>query len=263
MKKYFFILTFYIFFPPQTDAQKIHENINDFPHFLKTGESLTENFFNFNTSTQVKAASAILLISGAYSLDYNSRTLAQKNFSGFNNKLFFIDNIYGSVYSLAGIAAFYGYGILSDNFKVRKLGLQLIEAAVYSGLITGFFKTIIGRSRPYTQENKLSLHPINFTYKNTSFPSGHSTIAFAVSTVLANNTDNIFLKILSFTAAGLSASARIYHNAHWFSDVIAGGAVGYFVGDFVSTYENENQNITEVNYYPYLLNNGVGIIINF
>jgi membrane-associated phospholipid phosphatase len=55
--------------------------------------------------------------------------------------------------------------------------------------------------------------------------------------VLATSTNNIFLKILCYTAAFTVAGAQIYHNEHWLSDVIARGLIGHFVGDYVSSVE--------------------------
>jgi membrane-associated phospholipid phosphatase len=233
---------------------QIGKNINvDFNDLIGTGVSLTSDFFKFNQSTQINLAGSVLLVGAGYALDYNMKNLAYKNISGFNNGLFSIDNVVGSEYTLIGIGALYGYGLFFDDKEVRRLGLQTIEAAGYSGLITTVLKSIVGRSRPYANEGKLKLRPFNVNAAYTSFPSGHSTVAFAVSTVLANSTDNIYLKILSYSPSALVAGARLYHNAHWFSDVIAGGLIGYFVGDYVSNRSRGSASQTSgffINYYP-------------
>jgi len=118
------------------------------------------------------------------------------------------------------------------------------EAVGYAGIITSVTKSLAGRSRPYNQEGKARFRPVDFNAGHTSFPSGHSTVSFAVSTVLANNTDNMFLKIFYFSASSLVACARIYHNDHWVSDAITGSLIGYFAGNYVSNrdYENKAEN---------------------
>ncbi len=51
---------------------------------------------------------------------------------------------------------------------------------------------------------------------------------------MANHLDNIYWKIGWYSIAALVSSARIYHDQHWLSDVLAGSAIGYFIGDYVS-----------------------------
>ena len=241
--KYFFISLISIIFSIHsvTYSQIIDNVENDVGSFFTTGGNLATSFFSFDQPTQLKFAGSLLAIGAGYSVDYNIKKFAARNHSPFNDNLFSIDKIYGSGYTLIGIGGLYGYGILFHNDEVRKIGLQTIEAVGYAGIITTVLKTIVGRSRPYTNEGKFRFRPINFSAAHTSFPSGHSTVAFAVSTVLANNTNSLFLKILCYSASTLVVGARLYHNAHWFSDTIAGSAIGYFVGDFVSKPETENK----------------------
>lgn len=224
-----------------TYSQIIYNVENDVGSFFTTGGNLATSFFSFDQPTQLKFAGSLLAIGAGYSVDYNVKKFASRNHSAFNDNLFSIDKVYGSDYTLMGIAGLYGYGIVFHNEGVRKIGLQTIEAVGYAGIITSVLKSIIGRSRPYTDDGKFHFSPINFSAAHTSFPSGHTTVVFAVSTVLANNTNSLFLKILCYSASTLVVGARIYHNAHWFSDTIAGSAIGYFVGDFVSKPEMENK----------------------
>jgi membrane-associated phospholipid phosphatase len=234
--KYFFIILFcYIALSQQTAYPQVLKNIDsDFNNFISTGINLTTDFFTFDKSTQMDLVGSVLLIGAGYSIDNNVKNFSQKNLSSFNNYLFSIDNVYGSGYTLVGIGGLYGYGLFFNDKEIRKIGLQTIEAVGYSGIIESVIKSVVGRSRPYTNEGKDSFHPINFSSANTSFPSGHSTVSFAVSTVLANNTDNLFLKIVCFCASTLVDCARIYHNDHWFSDVITGSLIGYFSGNYVT-----------------------------
>ncbi len=235
MKNISFILLLFTFsFYSNLNAQIENDLRNDFFHALNTGGRIACSFTSFDDGTPIKFAGSLAAISAAYAVDYNVKNFAQKNQSDFNSALFSIDKVYGSGYTLIGVGGIYGYGLLFHNKEVRKIGLQTIEAVGYAGLITSVLKAIVGRSRPYTGDDKLHLQPFNTHAAFTSFPSGHATVAFAFSTVLANNTDNLALKILCYTGSGLVAAARIYHNAHWLSDVVAGGAIGYFVGDIVS-----------------------------
>jgi membrane-associated phospholipid phosphatase len=222
-------------------SQIVNDVENDFIDFIHTGVNLSSDFTKFDNSTQVNLAGSVLLIGAGYSLDNNIKGFSQKSSSTFNDGLFSIDKVYGNGYTLVGIAGLYGYGLLFKDKEIRRVGLQTIEAVGYAGIITSVIKSLAGRSRPYNDEGKARFRPIDFNANHTSFPSGHATVTFAVSTVLANNTDNTYLKIFYYSASSLVACARIYHNAHWFSDVIAGGLIGYFTGNYVTNREAINK----------------------
>ena len=68
---------------------------------------------------------------------------------------------------------------------------------------------------------------------NSSFPSGHTTQAFALASVISGHYDDAWVKYSSYTVAGLVGIARSYHDAHFASDVLAGALVGTLVGQSV------------------------------
>ncbi len=250
MKYYFIsILVLSLSIHSVASAQIINNLESDVGNFFINGGNLFSDYFRFNESTQLNTAGSILFTAAGYTVDYNLNNFAIRNHSKFNDDLFSIDKVYGNEYTLIGIGGLYGVGLILNNAGVRKVGLQTIEAVGYAGLITSVLKAVVGRSRPYTNEGKTRFRPFNVHAAYTSFPSGHATVSFAVSTVLANNTDNIFLKILCYTAAFTVAGARIYHNDHWFSDVIAGGLIGHFVGDYVSSTKVENKSNNKFSFY--------------
>ena len=112
----------------------------------------------------------------------------------------------------------------------------LVARAVYvflvvlaSGLLAQIVKRIMGRARPKLIDQFGVLHFDFFSWKSSlaSFPSGHTTSAFALATALA------FLLprwqgplLLTACAVGLS---RIAVGAHYVSDVLAGVALGTIV----------------------------------
>ncbi len=262
--KYIFslVISLTLSFSSISHAQVFEKVGSDIVHFFNTGGDLVTDFSKFQNPTPLYLAGSIGAIGAAYSIDYNTQSLALKNQSSFNDKLFSIDKVYGSGYTLIGIAGLYGYGIIFNNDQVRKIGLETIEAVGYAGIITSVLKTVAGRYRPYMNEGKFKFNPINFSAGETSFPSGHSTVAFAVSTVLAKNTDNVYLKILCYSGSGLVAAARLYHNAHWFSDVVTGGLIGYFVGDYVSNHDKKH-NPNGTNFSLLLSPNAIGFSLTF
>jgi membrane-associated phospholipid phosphatase len=71
-----------------------------------------------------------------------------------------------------------------------------------------------------------------------SFPSGHTSDAFAWATV-ANHYYGPKLGVPSFAFAALIGVGRMEKNVHWLSDVVGGATVGYLVGRTVTRRDSE------------------------
>jgi undecaprenyl-diphosphatase len=124
--------------------------------------------------------------------------------------------------------------------KTRRYGTVMLIGITIGALITNCcLKILIARPRPYTDETKVFFNTDLYqrlwltvgqnVESDKSFPSGHTTAAFASMTPL-------FLignKKISWTAfifAFLMAVARIYLVVHFASDVLAGILVGVIAG---------------------------------
>ena len=77
---------------------------------------------------------------------------------------------------------------------------------------------------------RVTHHFTPFSNSDASFPSGETTQAFAVASVIAAHYDSLWVKVSSYGIASLVGMARIYENAHWTSDVLAGALIGTAVG---------------------------------
>ncbi len=122
------------------------------------------------------------------------------------------------------------HGTLSAE---RQGGKAILWALLFSMIYTGVFYYLALRPRP--QNVRLLLPLPSFP----SFPSGHTTIAFAVTTVLALSRDGLTIaKRIGFTLfavgvflfAGMVAISRIYLGHHYPSDVVGGVVAGVAVG---------------------------------
>lgn len=110
--------------------------------------------------------------------------------------------------------------------KSQNLSLQAISLGVTSEL-TGTVKEATERLRPNEGNRR-------------SFPSGHSSAAFAASALdLANIKDNPLLKNYSIplqagytSLAALTAWARVEAGQHYPTDVLVGAGLGNFVAQF-------------------------------
>lgn len=128
------------------------------------------------------------------------------------------------------IGALYASGEFFERDGLRKTALMSLESWAATGALVMGLKLIIGRARPYASESESSFHPFSFSSRYYSFPSGHASSAFAVATVIADQTDELAVDLLAYSVAALAAVSRVHDNKHWVSDVFAGSALGYFIG---------------------------------
>ncbi|TAE26617.1 MAG: phosphatase PAP2 family protein [Candidatus Kapaibacterium sp.] len=161
-----------------------------------------------------------------------------------------VGRIYGETLVAGGIAAaIYGGGLLANEDHVRVTGRLALEALVYGGALNLVFKSAFGRSRPFLEEGAMRFQPLQFTNERTSFPSGHATVAFAVSTVLAERiyerTKTPWASIGLYSLAAITALSRMYHDVHWASDVFLGSAIGIGAGLAVVQFERERRDGAE------------------
>lgn len=230
-----------VLFTSISNAQVFEKIGNDFNNFLKTGGDYFTSPLHFESNDWRNLGITAAMVAGGFFLDNSARSYSQQDHAKFKNDLFDIDQYYTTKYVVAATAGIYGFGLFTGNDKVRNAGVQLGESVIYAGIVTVTLKSLIGRSRPYNNSGHASFKPFNLNNDNLSFPSGHATLAFAFSTVMAHQIDNIFWKTGWFAAAGLVCYARLYHDQHWASDVLMGGAIGYFTGRFVLNHSLNNQ----------------------
>ena len=135
----------------------------------------------------------------------------------------------GTGVSLGVIGGLWIGGKLTDSPRAVDTAMDCIESSVIaSGIITPSIKFIVGRERPGNGD-AFKFDP--FTSFSSSFPSGHTTQAFAVASVIAANyDDHPWIGATALTIAGVVGYSRINANQHYASDVLAGAAIGTAVG---------------------------------
>jgi membrane-associated phospholipid phosphatase len=170
-------------------------------------------------------------------LDKPIRDAAQSNRSSSTDDFFRNIEKFGTKqYGLPVLAGFYVVGLATDNYNAKTVALDGFSASVLSALTTSIIKGVAGRARPNTG---LGPHHWNLFGGDQSFPSGHATGAFAFASVIAGHYDNVWVATASYTIASLVGVARIEQDAHWTSDVIAGGLIGGVIGHHLVNF-NEN-----------------------
>lgn len=206
-----------------------------------------------------RAGGVLLLTSLAFQADdaVRDQFLASQSPSG--DTLAQIGNGWGDLSSLSGVTllSLYGTGVATDNRRLVGLSANGLEAIVLSGLATGIGKLAFGRQRPADATT-----PDQWFQGGQSFPSGHTTAAFALSTVLAESSESPGLgrRVFFYSLAGLTALARMYDNRHWLSDTVMGAAVGIYSGLYVVHHHPLDADQT-VMIYP--IPNGIAFVRRF
>ena len=173
-------------------------------------------------------------------------------------------NKLSSKYVLAGLSVpMLAGGLIFKDKKLLETSRLMVEAFLISGVITQLGKRVFGRARPYTGEGSLEFEPFKFrsTRDTRSFPSGHSTSAFSMMTLLAKQYDRWWIKIPTYTLAVSVALQRIDSRNHWGADVVVGGLIGYWVGSTLVNKHKPQSKRLSLN--PVIFRNRVGVIVNF
>ncbi len=122
-------------------------------------------------------------------------------------------------------------GIAFKDPEVRATGIDtMVTMGLAQLLIVLPLKAVVGRSRPIEDQGTHDFHPLR---RGQSFPSGHTTQAFALAAVISEHADRPWVTGLSYGLASLVGVARGEQRQHFLSDVVAGGLIGTFVGKAV------------------------------
>jgi len=160
-----------------------------------------------------------------------------------------IFQILGDPGSLVTGSGLYFLGRFDGQRRTEDLGLHTVESIVVADVVTGTVKMLAGRARPYASEDNAADFQFMRGFKNDayrSFPSGHTTSAFAFAATVATETQRWWpgsrwiIGPLVYGGATLTGVARVYNKQHWASDVMAGAAIGTFAGLKVVRYQHSH-----------------------
>lgn len=142
----------------------------------------------------------------------------------------------GGIYEIGTLGALAAYGYIFKNEKVRTTTLLASQAYIIGTVTESVVKNLFGRTRPSYYPAGIEAEPrFRGPFQgNSSFPSGHATLAFSAATVYAMEyKSTIWVPIVAYTAAGLISASRITENKHWTTDVFVGAALGFVTGRHV------------------------------
>jgi membrane-associated phospholipid phosphatase len=160
------------------------------------------------------------------------------------------------LYTLPLLGAIYLTG--KKDSKHRQIALTGIKAFIISGAFSQVAKHIFHRHRPNDNDPpnpNLWDGPFPIQSSYTSFPSGHTTVAYSVASVLAYGyRDKLWVGISAYTMATLVGVSRVHDQKHWPSDVFGGAVLGTFIGITLS-----KLNFNNVDLFPIASSNSYGM----
>lgn len=122
-------------------------------------------------------------------------------------------------------------GLLSHNDKVTHAGLRLLFSAAVAGVAAKGMQFVIGRETPLENTSAWDFDP---GHTDTSFPSGHTSLAFAMAASLSDDIHRTWATVGLYGVATGVGVARVYQLEHWVSDVVGGAALGITSAKLVS-----------------------------
>ncbi len=122
----------------------------------------------------------------------------------------------GPIWSSVFVAGMFTAGRFSAGPRFRAMTYDMLDAAIVNFAYTEVIKVAVGRERPNGADNQ-------------SFPSGHTSNAFALAAV-AERHYGWKLGVPAYLLAGVVGASRIQQDKHYLSDVVAGATLGYIVG---------------------------------
>ena len=208
--------------PPEADSARVADPADARPRFFRDmfkgmGESI-RHIPRKNSLYWLGAGAGLALAVHAEDHEINDKLKG----SGFADTAFKPGKYIGSLPVLfAAATTTYVVGRTNDHPKVRHLGMDLIQATLLSEVFTEAIKVTVRRKRP--------LHDDGTRNSGFACPSGHSTMSFAVATVLQQHL-GWKAAVPTYAIAAYVATSRLHDDRHYASDVIVGAANGIVIG---------------------------------
>ncbi|MBL4677406.1 MAG: phosphatase PAP2 family protein [Mucilaginibacter sp.] len=115
-------------------------------------------------------------------------------------------------------------GFATNDKELKIKALETGGAVLLAEGATVIFKNVIHRERPYLAHPELFYGKSNPT--DYSFPSGHTSTAFATATSLSLSFPKWYVIAPSFAYASAVGYSRMYLGVHYPSDLLGGALVG-------------------------------------
>ncbi len=126
------------------------------------------------------------------------------------------------VYGVVGLGTI-ATGLIVGDSRITRAGERISAGLLLAGLSGTVLKQVVGRRRPSGGSGAYEFHPFS---GDDAWASGHTIMAFSLATGVSDELHSTPATVLLYGAATMTAWSRLNDNRHWFSDVLAGAAVG-------------------------------------
>ena len=141
----------------------------------------------------------------------------------------------------------YSVGLIKKDSSIKKQAVFLGETFLVNAFVTIALKHTIKRNRPFETYADIDQAASSL---GRSFPSGHTSLAFATATSLSLAYPKWYVIAPSFVWASTVGYSRMHLGVHYPSDVLAGAIIGsgsaylsYKVNKWINkkTYKKDNK----------------------
>ena len=116
-----------------------------------------------------------------------------------------------------------GLGLIQKDSSLTSKGIIMVEALCVNAFTTTALKLVFKRDRPFVTYPYLDKQADAGSY---SFPSGHTSSAFALATSLSLAFPKWYVIAPAYVYASAAGYSRMHLGVHYPSDVLAGALVG-------------------------------------
>lgn len=223
---------------------------------------LYDSEFSFSQSevNAMKFAAGMAIV--AFATEREMLEFVQKNNGKFADNLARKGEFFGSRNLAVALGGSYVLGVVMGNGKIAKTSVIAIEAMAFNWMINDSLKQVFRRALPRETNDPFKITESDDA-PDMGMPSGHTTTAFAVATVIADQygDDSLLVPVIAYGLASLTAWSRVYDNSHWASDVFIGAIVGHFTGKAVSGKLKDNRYGMQLAITPYVKRDGGGVMV--
>lgn len=180
------------------------------PAWWKTGDWLEAGLLAAGTGTLVWQ-------------DENIRDAFQRNRTNTTNRISDVFNFFGGPVAAPALAGAFAAGVVFKKPGLQATAVDGWEASFFALSWCEFIKVAASRARPFQNEGVWRREGFS---ASSSFPSGHTTLAFALATTVSSHYPKLWVKMASYGMAAGVGLARMNDDKHFASDVLVGAALG-------------------------------------
>jgi membrane-associated phospholipid phosphatase len=197
----------------------------------------------------------VYLLLGAVLIFVNSKAETHLSFNSFHNPFLDTFNTYTTYLGDGVTAALFIMMMLAVKYRffIIAAAANIISALITQSLKHFVFEDIVRPKKFFEGLQELYIVPGIDNHMYHSFPSGHSTCAFALYFSFCLMAKKKIYKLLFFILAILTGYSRVYLSQHFFEDVYAGSIIGvstaFFVFYFVQRKKHDWMDRSIVNFF--------------